>query len=85
MHKYVHLLGDPRMPKPDYTPIRQELGELMPHLMPGPRGRQRLTLALTQRFGENWRMNIAAKSMMGHFESEDLKLRTYFHGKGLKK
>lgn len=55
----------------------------MPQLMPGPRGRARLVQALTQRFGENFRMNSEAQKALGHFDGETLKIRTWLVHKGV--
>ncbi len=81
--KHKHLLQDPKLPKADFSPLKHVLGDLMPQLMPGPRGRQRLTLALTQRFGENFRMNGEAQKAMKHFEDETNKIRSWLVSKGV--
>lgn len=80
--KHAHLLKDPKLPKANFAPIKLVLGDLMPGLMPGPRGRHRLVLALAQRFGENFRMNTDAQRVLGHFDSETHKIALYLRSKG---
>lgn len=81
--KHAHLLRHPALPKPDFAPIARVLGEGMPELMPGPRGRQRLSLALAQRFGENYRTNQGAQAVMKHFDDETEKVSSWLKLKGV--
>lgn len=81
--KHAHLLKHPQLPKPDYTPIRNVLQELMPVLSPDSRGRARLHLALTHRFGENFRMNEQAKQAVAHFDSETARIKLWFKQRGV--
>ena len=81
--KHADLLKHKQLPKPDWAPIRRVLGDQMPDLMPGPRGRQRLVQSLTQRFGENFRMNSEAQRTLQHFEDETHKIRTWLVSKGV--
>lgn len=81
--RHSELLRHPDAPKADFGPIRQVLGELMPELMLGPRGRHRLTLALTQRFGENFRMNTQAQAVVRHFDEQEHTARSWLHNKGV--
>lgn len=69
-HKHRKILADPTLPRADFGPIREALGDLTPDLMPGKRGRHRLVQALTQRFGENFRTNAGAQKLMQHFDDE---------------
>lgn len=78
-HEKARILADRTIPAPDYSPIREALGDLMPDLPPGARGRHRLVLALTQRFGENFRMNGKARELLAHFEDESAHIRTHIH------
>lgn len=81
--KHAHLLQHPGRPKADFQPIAHLLGDIMPQLMPGPQGRQRLVLALAQRFGENFRMNSAAQGALKHFEGETEKVRSWLKLQGV--
>lgn len=81
--KHADLLHHPQLPKADFTPIRRILGDMAPDLMPGPRGRQRLVQALTQRFGESFRMNSEAQRALHHFEGETTKIRSWLKLKGV--
>ena len=81
--KHAHLLQHPELPKPDFTPIKRLLGDMMPDMPVGPRGRQRLIRALTQRFGENYRAFEAANEALKHFDNESAHVRAWLHAKGV--
>lgn len=81
--KHRELLQHSHLPKPNWAPIHQLLGDQMPELAPGPRGKHRLALALTQRFGENWRLNSQAQSAVHHFDTETERVRAFFISKGV--
>lgn len=68
--------------KADFSQFKKLFGDLMPELSPGPRGRHRLVLALTQRFGEHFRMNAEAQGALKYFDSETQRIRAHLIAKG---
>lgn len=79
--KHGHLIKE--APQVDFEPLKKLLGDLYPQLNPGPQGRQRLIRALTQRFGENYKVFAAAHEALRHFDGETAHVRNWLRLKGV--
>jgi hypothetical protein len=58
------------VPKMNFGPIQQVLGENTPDITPTPLGRHRLVSALMKKFGADYRNIPVARKALDHFDSE---------------